>query len=560
MNKTRLKRHIALLLAVIMCMTFSSCSKNEDANAKNEADQEIHFAEDLPLLIDVADEEVLINGKSFRNNYKGYEIVIPTDARVDDSLGLYATKITGHGYDITISKEKSPYAEMTAEMRNGLKNYGIDYEALDATEQYILYYESRFLLNKDWQKNNDVDVTAVERLNFNGYEALVFSATINGVLNENYDAFTYAYIKLGGRDYLRVLVRCRKESTAFRSNVLRLFDDIQIFDPTEKKSLNVLYGPKLPEAWSSDTIKLYNDIKNSNALRWGIYSADMFKTGINETIPGLEEKLEFTFPVVLTYSHSIHKFPTEFMEQTANDGRIVELTYQLTDTNNENMLAKSVMLDLYRGIEIPSIAEFAKGASEFGKPFLFRLCNEMNSDWTNYSGVVNMADPDVFIAAWREIYKIFEKEGVNNCIWIFNPNDRNCPPTNWNNALRYYPGDEYVQMIGVTGYNNGNYYKNLGEHWREFKTIYDEIERSYGQVFGCYPWIITEFASSSYGGNKKAWIDSMFDHIDEYPRIKIAVWFNAADYDSKGKAARPYWLDETKESLNAFKKGLSAYK
>ena len=72
--------------------------------------------------------------------------------------------------------------------------------------------------------------------------------------------------------------------------------------------------------------------------------------------------------------------------------------------------------------------------------------------------------------------------------------------------------------------------------------------------------MITEFASSSIGGDKAKWITDMFEHIDKYNNIKIAVWFSAADYDENGVAARPYWLDETDETLNAFKQGIQKYK
>ena len=56
------------------------------------------------------------------------------------------------------------------------------------------------------------------------------------------------------------------------------------------------------------------------------------------------------------------------------------------------------------------------------------------------------------------------------------------------------------------------------------------------------------------------WIDSMFENMGRYPKIKIAVWFNYADFDSNGVAARPYWLDETEETLEAFRRGLQQYK
>lgn len=133
------------------------------------------------------------------------------------------------------------------------------------------------------------------------------------------------------------------------------------------------------------------------------------------------------------------------------------------------------------------------------------------------------------------------------------------PPDRWNDAINYYPGEGYAQLIGVTGYNNGTYYTQWGEQWREFDAIYDHIQSLYGEVFGAFPWIITEFSSSSVGGDKAAWIDNMFAAIGNYPNIKIAVWFSSADWDTEGNVARPYWLDETPETLDAFRRGLQNY-
>jgi len=100
------------------------------------------------------------------------------------------------------------------------------------------------------------------------------------------------------------------------------------------------------------------------------------------------------------------------------------------------------------------------------------------------------------------------------------------------------------------------------EEWREFEAIYNEIVESYcySPFFSKFPWIITEFASSSIGGNKVKWIKNMFAVLHKYPLIKIAVWFSYADYDTrsdkKDVVSRPYWLDETPQTLEAFGKGV----
>ena len=99
------------------------------------------------------------------------------------------------------------------------------------------------------------------------------------------------------------------------------------------------------------------------------------------------------------------------------------------------------------------------------------------------------------------------------------------------------------------------------EKWKEFKDIYDEIEQKYESHFSKFPWIITEFASSSVGGDKAKWIENMFNNISNYPNIKAAVWFNSADYNPEnGEISRPYWLTETNETLKAFKNGLKNLK
>ena len=56
---------------------------------------------------------------------------------------------------------------------------------------------------------------------------------------------------------------------------------------------------------------------------------------------------------------------------------------------------------------------------EYHHPILFRLNNEMNTDWTSYAGIITLLDPDIFIASWKRLYEIFQQEQVDNCIWIF---------------------------------------------------------------------------------------------------------------------------------------------
>ena len=492
------------------------------------------------------------------NYAHGYQLDMPTGAEFDFSLSpLYVTG-AGKSFDVTVSREKADYQSLKDVITFELSTFLPWFFDDNTVENYVYYYEYRFLLDEGWQKNNGVTTSSWTDDSINAY---FVEAQVDELPDELYDGYLYVNYFTSSREYLRVMFRYQKEDTATRDALVALAKNTRIFDPVGTPVYHTDYRPDLTNVkWSQETGDLFTSLSDfSSSPDWGIFLQDFYVNGFDGELTTLEQALDYTFPVILYYRHlPTHDFPTDVMQENYEAGRLVELTLQLTDNNNMDMFAKSPLLDIYRGKMDEQVRAWARDAAAFGHPFLFRLNNEMNSDWTSYGGVVNLADPAIFTAVWQRIYHIFEEEGVDNCIWIYNPNDRQAPPSNWNNSLAYYPGNEYAQMIGVTGYNNGTYYTKWAEEWREFDVIYDLIWDEYHPHFAAFPWIITEFASSGIGGDKVAWINNMFQHIGDYPNIRMAVWFSFADFDDAngGVPARTYWLDETPETLEAFRQGL----
>lgn len=472
---------------------------------------------------------------------KGYMMDLPSDVKFDFDYSPIFTTVNNDEFKAVLSREYSPYEDI---------------------DWYIDTYFNNFITSEEYQKANKIDFKEKTDVTYNSHQMQIITAVIEELDNGAYDAYTYVTIKTNTRMFYRLMFKYDSENTAFREKIENTLKTFDYFEPMGEGYFDLDFKSQLPENWSDETREVYDFIKDSKELRWGIFAKNIYEEGINKTIPELEEKIDYKFPVILSYIHFKHEFPTEFMQQNYEDGRLVELTYQVTESNNEKLEGYTPNIDMYRGVKDDDIREIARAAKDFGHPFLFRINNEMNSDWTSYGGVVNMSDPEIFIENWRRFYRIFEEEGANNVIWVFNPNDRNHPPCDWNDFLAYYPGNEYVQMIGVTGYNNGTYYKEeRSENWREFEEIYDSVQAAYEPFFSEFPWIITEFSSSSVGGDKAKWIDNMFKCISKYKNIKIAVWFDYADYDfregRKDIVARPYWLDETPETTEAFKRGVA---
>lgn len=268
----------------------------------------------------------------------------------------------------------------------------------------------------------------------------------------------------------------------------------------------------------------------------------------------LQTKLDYDFPVIVRYQHMDEKFPKNEMLTARLNNKVVELTMQ---TTKEQGSQEDITYKILNGEYDQYFITYANDLKSINYPVLFRLNNEMNGDWCKYSAYHYGKDADLYVELYRYIYDLFKANGVDNAIFVWNPNERSFPNFAWNHYMSYYPGDEYVDVVGLTGYNTGNYYK--GESWRSFERIYDEIYYEYANRFS-QPLMITEFGSSSHGGDKPAWIQDMFTKIHKYDRIKLAVWWSGVDWDTKGNPARIYKIDESASVIEAVKNGLTRIK
>jgi len=304
--------------------------------------------------------------------------------------------------------------------------------------------------------------------------------------------------------------------------------------------------------WNSETREFYDTYFHEDAqLSWGIFEPEVDYTGF-QNLDAYEEYFEYDFPVLLSYSEvkntSIFTI-NQRLENAYERGKILELTLQTNWTPEGNMI-----YDILDGDYDEYLHDYAETIADFGHPVLFRLFNEMNGDWCPYSAYNYSKDTLLFREVYKYIYRIFEEEGANeNTIWIWNPNEGSFPNFKWNHTLMYYPGDEYVDIIGLTAYNTGTYY--AGETWKTFTELYSDMYSQYSEWFD-HPFMITEFACSSTGGDKEAWMKDMFRRIRNYDNIKIAIWWDGCDWDAEGNVARSYFLDETPGTLEIFKDGI----
>ena len=299
----------------------------------------------------------------------------------------------------------------------------------------------------------------------------------------------------------------------------------------------------------------------ASPLRWGYF--DCIAPERLRQVKELEARLGYKFGFILRYQSLDERVPLAGLRTGFADGRFVELTLQTTHADTVNALLagsnrgnQDLMHDILDRQYDEYFREYARALKEFGHPVLFRLNNEMNGDWCWYSAMYAGKDTDIYKAVWRHIHKLFDEAGVDNVLWVWNPHDVSLPDFKWNHPLMYYPGDDVVDIIGITGYNTGTYFP--GEQWRSFHDIYKPVIVDYSDWFD-KPFMITEFGSNSVGGDKAAWIDDMFRQLPQYDRIKVAIWWSGIDLDPAGRPGRIYLLDENDATTEAFRRGLKNY-
>jgi len=185
------------------------------------------------------------------------------------------------------------------------------------------------------------------------------------------------------------------------------------------------------------------------------------------------------------------------------------------------------------------IRSAAERLAAYRRPMLLRWAWEMNGDWFEWGGADNGRDPAAYARAYRRIHRIFRDAGADNVAFVWSPNWNSAPDEAWNRMERYYPGDAYVDWVGVSGYN----------FFRESPaTLFKHVVGAYG---GKKPIVIAETAAIEHGGDSKAkWIGDLSAYVARTPAIGAVVWF---DTDVQQDSEHNFRFDTSGSALAAYR-------
>jgi beta-mannanase len=293
---------------------------------------------------------------------------------------------------------------------------------------------------------------------------------------------------------------------------------------------------------------IYNRVlSTANPRSEKIYVGFAQEQVASENMNSLENQLQRPYLIVETYKQWGNKnnfsITQEYLEIFNKAKKIPLITWEPWDPTKGVNQPAFQLKNIINGDYDTYIKETAKNIRLYGKPIFLRLAHEMNADWYPWSGTVNNNTPNEYVAMWRHIYTIFLSEGATNITWVWSPN------TEEDDLRKYYPGDAYVDWVGLDGYNWGT--SRLYKIWESFSDIFLDDYLSITSLTD-KPVMIAETASSENGGSKSDWIiDTYRTQIPMYfPKVTAIVWFNV-DRETE------WSVDSSNASLNAFKIALS---
>ena len=281
-------------------------------------------------------------------------------------------------------------------------------------------------------------------------------------------------------------------------------------------------------------------------------------TGIVELFgPLIEYQRQFEqLPSIYLQAYSTGDFLFQFLitKKDSEDDYYAQGVIPFITFDMEGPMSNNSLKDIAKGKIDSTLKSYAKMSrlvgEEYGGLFV-RSMREMNA--TGYFPWQGSARN--FKKAWRHMHDIFSDEGANEYatwIWEIFVGHRKFV----DNADFFYPGDDYVDWIGLDGFNEGNSCLRgnciNGSFYKIFNYGYSRMLRSHRKK----PQMIVEMGTCI--NNRKAlWIEETFRTIKyNMTGIKALLWFSM--YWSHGNVKNcDSRINYPSEALEAYREAIS---
>ncbi|MEU6842553.1 glycosyl hydrolase [Streptomyces sp. NPDC046716] len=192
------------------------------------------------------------------------------------------------------------------------------------------------------------------------------------------------------------------------------------------------------------------------------------------------------------------------------------------------------LADIAAGKEDTYLKSYAAAVRKLNLPVVIDFADEMNGPWEKWG--TRHVTPRQYVAAWRHIHDTFAAAGATNVIWAWSPNVVEPMPDV--RLKPYYPGDAYVDWVGLVGYFSG-------PRATSFDAVFGRTIREV-RDFTAKPVLLLETAADP-GARRPADVRHLFEGVEGDDDVIGFVWFN---YDKRAD----WRLEASPSGLELFRK------
>ncbi|MCO5725264.1 glycosyltransferase [Robiginitalea marina] len=247
-----------------------------------------------------------------------------------------------------------------------------------------------------------------------------------------------------------------------------------------------------------------------------------------EAIRALENEQQVDFDLISLYlawgDGALQEMPDSLIRQIYGKGSWPLITWEpwtssfrSTDSIPGLRENRGVFAAILNGVFDGYIDHIATRLGSYRAPVFLRFAHEFDNPaypWSASGGNT----PGEFVEAWRYVHRRFAAQGAENVIWVWNPYRPG-------QVERYFPGEAYVDWIGVTGLNYGSLNPDGG--WYSFDALYQPFHESFGR-WAQLPVMIAEMGSLNSGGDRKEWLSDAYESIKhDFPAVKAWIVFHS---------------------------------
>ncbi len=205
----------------------------------------------------------------------------------------------------------------------------------------------------------------------------------------------------------------------------------------------------------------------------------------------------------------------EALQQSISDRRLPMITLESWPWNWNGLTDETLLKDISSGKYDPTLAQIFEVFEAYSyQTILFRWGHEMEiTDQYPWS----KAEAEDYIAAYRHVFEVGHKMETSHLLWMWSPAGNE-------SAKNYWPGEEYVDCVGISIYAHPKWNE---QNFGELPSFQQLMEKKYWPASRYNkPMVVAEVGVEGSVAEKNSWLSAAISSLQNFPRINAWVYFN----------------------------------